>query len=85
MEAAQSQGLAPSLYYWVYNMLAAYEMGEHHAAARRKRQIGDLRLADVYLKKVLESNTDVSGALLGAGEANSLSRTSTMQKSSRLL
>lgn len=64
VQVAETTGLNEADYLSVYNLLAAYEMGEHHLAAKKRRRRGDLLRADAYLSKVLASNSEVSGQLL---------------------
>lgn len=57
-----SQGAHSEDLVQVYNLLAAFEMGEHHVAHRKMRVVGDLALADLYLAKALAVESDASTA-----------------------
>lgn len=65
IESAQIHGLPQNEYIQVYNLLAAFEMGDHHVANGKRRVLGNLSLADLYLNKVLASNGEVSLSRLG--------------------
>ena len=59
LESAQAHNLPENDYMQVYNLLAAFEMGDHHVTNGKRRVVGNLVLAEVYLNKVLASNGDV--------------------------